>query len=217
MFANVSEIASYVICPRLCYFRLRDKPKPMEINAVKEIYLSLRKGFDLSWAEKRFEELYGEIETFKKALSDFKEIDDLGFLKPLDWELKLTSEKYRLKGILDELVEFKGKAHPLVLSLRSPKDDVWFKDKIRISAFCMLLGEKGLDCNSGFVYYCYSGDVKRVEVSRRDRYYVLKLVERVLRLKKGFLPEKPKRAKCDDCVYKEVCDSKPSTFASRFL
>jgi len=217
MFVNVSELASYVICPRLCYFRMRDNPSIGEINAVREIYLSLRKGLDLDWAEKRFEELDGFKEVFEKALLDFKLSRDLEDLKPLDWEVKLSSDRLKLKGILDELVEFNGKVYPLVIALRSPKEDVWFKDRVRISAFCMLLGENGLDCKRGFVHYCYSGELRRIEIGRKERYYVLKLVERVLRLKKGFLPEKPKKAKCDGCVYREVCESKPSTFASKFF
>jgi CRISPR-associated exonuclease Cas4 len=218
MFANVSEIASYVVCPRLCYFRMRDKIYPTEIHAVREIYLSKRKGFNESWAFERFKELFeSDLDIFDNALKKFKFSEELSKLNPIDWEIKLKSEKLKLKGILDELVDFNGYKLPLVVSLRSPSKDVWFKDRIKITAFCMLLKHNGLECSRGYVYYCFDGQLRKVSVERKDKYYVLKLIERVLRLKNGFVPEKPKKAKCDGCRYKEVCDNKPSTFASRFF
>ncbi len=218
MFVNVSEISTYLVCPRLCYFRIRDKAKPTELNAAKEIYLSVRKGLDESWAFERFSQMFSDEEIFRSALRKFKFNDSLEDLKPIDWEIKLKSEKIKLRGILDELVEVDDERLPLILSLRSPSEGVWFKDRIKVSAFCMLLKQNGLDCNRGFVYHCFDGTLRIIEVGRRERYYVLKLVERVLRLKKGFVPEGTRNIKiCASCEYKEICKSKPSTFASRFL
>ncbi len=218
MFANVSEISAYVVCPRLCYFRMRDKIKPTELNAVKEIYLSRRKGFDESWAFERFSQMFDDEELFRRASENFKFDRSLERLKPVDWEIRLKSEKIRLRGILDELVEYGDRRFPLVLSLRSPKDDVWFRDRIKLAAFCMLLKANGVNCERGFVYHCFDGKLRAVEIGRKDRYYVLKLIERVLRLKKGFVPEKTRNTKiCEKCDYVEVCSSKPSTFASKFL
>jgi len=219
MFVNVSEISAYVVCPRLCYFRMRDKIKPTELHAVREIYLSRRKGFDESWAFERFSQMFNDDEElFKTALESFKFDDSLELLRPIDWEIRLKSDKIKLKGVLDELVEFKDRKFPLVLSLRSPKDEVWFRDKIKLAAFCMLLKAKGVSCERGFVYHCFDGELRSVDIGRRERYYVLKLIERVLRLKKGFVPERTNNAKlCAKCDYKDACDSKPSTFASKFL
>lgn len=176
--------------------------------------MSLRKGYDLEWAKSRFLELGGDKETFDKARSKFKLSADLKELSPVDWEIKLESEKYRLRGILDELVDFNG-LKPLVLSL-SGSDSVKFRDKIRVTAFCLLLKERGVEVDRGFVYFCYEGKLKEINVGRRERYYTLKLIEKVERVKKGFLPEKNKNAKCDFCEYKEVCETKRSTFLERF-
>jgi CRISPR-associated exonuclease Cas4 len=120
-----------------------------------------------------------------------------------------------LKGSLDEIVALKGEKYPLSLSLRAPKENVWFKDKIRTAAFCMLLEEVGIKQNEGFVYHCFDGELRKVNVGRREKHYVLKLVERVLKLKKGFIPEKGD-VKCEKCMYNEACKNEPSTFA-RFL
>ncbi len=212
MFATVGEITSYVVCPRLCYFRMMDKVKPNELHAVKEIYLSLRKGFDEEWAFERYKQAFGEEEKFKRALESFKLSPSLNQLRPLDWEIRLVSERMRLRGILDELVSFNGRSLPLVLSLKSPEEGVWFKDRIKLTAFCMLL-----NVNAGFVYHCFDGELRNVKVGRRDKYYVLKLVERVIRLKKGFLPEGREGKFCERCEYRDACRSEPSTFASKFL
>ncbi len=218
MFVNVSEISAYAICPRLCYFRMQDKIKPTELHAVREIYLSKRKGFDESWAFERFSQMFSDDELFERALNNFKFDSSLELLKPIDWEIRLKSEKIKLRGVLDELVEFKDKRFPLVLSLRCPKEGIWFRDRIKLAAFCMLLKSNGLNCDKGFIYHCFDGELRVTDIGRKERYYVLKLIERVLRLKKGFVPEKTKNAKlCEKCDYRDVCDSKPSTFASKFL
>ncbi len=209
----VSDLMNYLKCPRLCYFRSKFSSKLNEANAVKEIYLSLRKGYDLEWARSRFLELGGDEETFNVAKSKFKFSQDLKELKPIDWEVKLESERYRLRGILDELVDFKG-LKPLVLSLKGGKD-VRFREKIKIASFCLLLRDRGVEVNEGFVYYCYDGSLRRVGVGGKERYYTLKLVEKVERVKKGFLPEKGK-VNCDLCEYREACESKGSTFFERF-
>lgn len=210
----VSDLMNYLKCPRLCYFRSKFKSKLNEMNAVREIYFSLRKGYDFEWARNRFLELGGDERTFEKAKSNFKYSSKLESLSPIEWEIKLESERYKLKGILDELVEFKG-LYPLILSLKS-SESVRFREKIRIASFCLLLKERGIETDCGFVYYCYEGQLKRVEIGRRERYYTMKLIEKVERVKKGFIPEKGRNVKCDLCEYKEVCESKRSTFLEKF-
>jgi len=183
------------------------------MHAAREIYLSRRKGFDNDWAFERFKQLYDEPEVFNKACKNFKYNLILDEFQPIEWEIKLESNKLRLKGVLDEIVLFRGKKLPLTLALRKPDGDkVWFRDLVKITAFCMLL-----EVNEGLVYYCFDGELEKVEITRREKYQVLRLIERVLKVKKGFVPEKQKRRVCSKCWYLEVCNSKPSTFASKFL
>ncbi|RLI74918.1 hypothetical protein DRO97_04680 [Archaeoglobales archaeon] len=212
---NISEISTYAFCPRLLYFRLKFGDDDVtETHAAREIYLSKRKGFDNEWAFERFKQLYGEsnAKIFAKAFENFKYNSILDEFKPVEWEIKLESGKLKLKGILDEIVLFNGKELPLILALRKPEKDVWFKDLVKITAFCMLL-----DVNEGLVYYCFDGELKRVEVTRKEKYQVLKLIERVLKVRKGFVPERREGGKCNRCRYLEACNSEPSTFASKFL
>ncbi|WP_457549958.1 CRISPR-associated protein Cas4 [Archaeoglobus sp.] len=212
---KVSDLTSYLTCPKLFYFRMRFGAKLNEMNAVREIYLSLRKGYDLTWAENRFLEMGGNKDIFDKAKERFKFLEELDILNPVDWEIRLESKKYRLKGLLDELVEFRSKLYPLVLSLKSSKN-VKFKDKIKISAFCILLEDVGIDCSYGFVYYCYDGAVKRVDIGKKERYYVLKLIEKVERIKKGFVPEAREKPMCKYCEFFESCRVSHTSFEEKF-
>jgi|Deesub1362A_J573_1020465.scaffolds.fasta_scaffold00067_68 CRISPR-associated exonuclease Cas4 len=56
---RVSDLTSYLVCPRLCYFCLRfGEDIVTEKRAAKEIYLVIRKGFGIDWAERRYIEPY---------------------------------------------------------------------------------------------------------------------------------------------------------------
>jgi len=224
-FATISELTSYVYCPRLCYFRQRYGEKPSILNAAKEIYLSLRKGLDVDWARNRFLSTGGDEEIFdvaKRAFSGL--ISDLEDYKPMDWEVTLSSEKYRLRGVIDEIVLKNSEIRPLAISLRAPTDGVWFKDAIKVVSQIMLMNEGGKLVNlsggkidGGLVYYCFDGEIREVKLDKRMKFHVIKLVERVLRLKKGFIPERIEKRKCKNCGYKENCQTTTSTFASKFL
>lgn len=216
---RVSDIAGYVYCPRVCYYRLKFGSRVSEIHAVKEIYASRRAGFDDEWAMGKFLSLYGEenAEIFRQALEDFVFNPMLDILKQVDTDVFLESKRLRLKGKLDELVLFNGKKYPLVLALKAPKEGIWYRDRIKVAAFCMLLNEAGMDAQSGFVYHCFDGEIRKVKVGRKDKYAVMKLIERVYKLTKGFVPEGVNDSRCSRCLYYEECMNEPTTFASRFL
>lgn len=214
MIARVSDLTSYLYCPRLCYYRNRFGEKAVnEMHAARDIYISRRMRMDDSFALQKFVSYYGEknSEVFSNALKKFVYNPILDELNAIDWEVLLKSERFRLKGLLDELVKANSKI-PLVLSLKAPENDVWFRDRIKLAAFCMLL-----NTSEGYVYHCYDGELRRIEIGRRDKRNVLKLIERVLKIKDGFIPEKTDDKKCEKCLYHERCCEKQSTFASRFF
>ncbi len=215
---RVSDLTSYLICPRLCYFRLRfGEDAVTEKKAAREIYLAIRKGFGIEWAERRYAELYGEAEVFEKAKQSFTLSQELESLVPVEWEVSLKSDRLNLSGVVDEVVEEKGKLSPLIISLRAPDRGVWYADRIKIASLKMLGKDAGFDFNGGFVYYCYDGELRHVETTRKDIYSTLRIVEKVRRLEKGFIPEKVRGKYCKVCSFRDRCDAQPSTFAARFL
>jgi len=215
----VSDVSGYLYCPRICYFRLKFGSKINEIHAAKELYSSRRAGFDDEWAKRKFLNLYGEenIEIFERTAKKFIFSPSLEQLGQIDSDIILKSSRLRLSGKLDELIQLKEDRYPLILSSRAPEKGVWYRDKIKVTAFCMLLKEASISTSTGFVYHCFDGELRRVEVGRREKYTVMKLVERVYGLMKGFVPEGINDSRCRRCDYRGECSSEPVTFASRFL
>lgn len=224
-FVRVSDISSLLFCQRYCYFNLLyGEVMPAEISVMRELYFSRRAGIEnyVEWARKKFFTLYDEseelVELFEKAEREFVYSEELERLESLGTEIDLKREDVKLKGKLDELVrDTEKKKKPLVLSYKAPEEGVWYRDRIKLASFCVLL-EKTFRCSEGYVYYC-SGKLREVKISRKDKYTVLKAVERVNKLKKGFIPEKPegKESRCEKCRYRNVCEEKSETFASKFL
>ncbi len=214
-FVRVSEISALLFCQRYCYFSMLDEVKPGEMSAFRVIYTCTRS--KAGSPESRFLAIYGEEyrHVFEKAVREFVYSKELDRLESVELELELSRKDLMLTGVLDELVKSK-KLEPLVLSSKSPEDGVWFADRIKLAAFCILL-ESDYGVNSGFVYYCKSGELRHVEVSRKDRQFVFRAVDRIRKLRRGFLPEREESNRCRSCKYREVCESEGETFASKFL
>jgi len=61
------------------------------------------------------------------------------------------------------------------------------------------------------------GKLIKVVTGKRERIYALKLIERVLRIEKSFIPERIESGRFKICQYRESCSSVRSPFASKFL
>ncbi len=158
----------------------------------------------------RFLTLYPDKkEIFISASSKFKLSDELEDLKPVAWEVTFKSEKYGIKGIVDEILE--GNRF-LLVTLRKKHEDFSFKERMRLAATSIISGMK-----EGYIYYAYDKNLAFYELKRRDKYNLLRIIEKLRKIEKGFLPEKRESKRCDFCLYKSYCDSKPQTFASRFF
>jgi len=216
MFARVSDLTGYLYCPRLCYYRLRfNEDVVTQMHAARDIYISRRMSMDENWAFEKFKSYFGDEngKIFDKSVKKFVYNPALDNLNAVEWELLLESKKYRLKGSIDEVIRTEnGLKIPLALSSYAPEREIWFKDKIRLAAYCMLLGS-----SEGYVYHCFDGELREFKTGRREKRAVLGLVERVLKIKNGFIPEKKYDKKCNGCFFKERCLNIPSTFASKFF
>ncbi len=210
----LSKVIGYLICPRLCYFSLRDnRAVYTEKHAVKDIYVSLRMGFDVNWAadRARMSGCFDEA-VFKKAVNSFIFPDFTETLPAKEWEVVVKSEKLGVVAVVDEIVSYRGEETPLIVSLKAPERGVWFADSIRAGILGLMM-----DCPYVLYYYSYSGELREVEVKFSTRRRGLKLVERVKRISKGFVPEKREGNRCESCAYAEDCLNVPETFASKFM
>lgn len=212
---KLSHITSYLICPRLAYYRYHFGEEHFtERKAVREIYLSFRKGFGVEWAKQRIlamNESFNE-EVFDNALKKFVFSDILTDLKSLDWDVVFTSENLGISLLVDELVEFRGENFPLFVSLNAPKEGVWFPELIKAGVTALVASFK-----KSLFYYAYSGELRVAEANIGARRKALKLIERLKMIKNGFLPERNETNYCKICRFAEDCRSRPETFASKFL
>ncbi len=208
---KIGDITSFITCPRLAYFRIHEKREYVsEYHAVREIFLSIRKGYDHEWAFERFSTLYPDFrDVFISASSKFRYSEDLDKIKPKEWEVFFESKKLGIRGVVDEITE---DGRYLVVMLSRGGEDFTFKERMRLTAISAISGLK-----EGYVYYAYDGLLLSFRDSRKDRYNMLKILEKLRRIEKGFLPEGKKGERCNLCEFKEVCEAKPETFASRFF
>uniref|UniRef100_A0A7J2TGE6 Dna2/Cas4 domain-containing protein n=1 Tax=Archaeoglobus fulgidus TaxID=2234 RepID=A0A7J2TGE6_ARCFL len=212
---RLSHILSYLTCPRLAYYRLKFGEKSFtEKHAVREIYKSLRRGFDVEWARERaraISENYSE-DIFTQALRKFKFSKSLEDFKALEWDVVYTSEKLGVSMTIDEIVEYRGKIYPLFVSLNAPKDGVWLQDSIRAGIASLVA-----NFESSLFYYAYSGEIRFVDTNFSLKRKSFKLIERLKMLEKGFIPERKEGKYCKVCPFLEDCKNRPETFASKFL
>lgn len=212
---KLSHITSYLTCPRLAYYRYHFGDKRFsEKQAVREIYLSLRKGFGIDWAKQRLMAMNESFDekVFENASRKFILNKNLEKLKSLDWDIVFTSEEFNVSLVVDELVEFNGENFPLFVSLNAPKEGVWFSERIKAGVTALIT-----KLNKSFVYYAYSGDLRVAEANIGIRRKALKLIERLKMIKNGFLPERCESNYCKICSFAEDCKRTPETFASKFL
>ncbi|MEM2657871.1 MAG: hypothetical protein QXU17_04380 [Archaeoglobaceae archaeon] len=212
---KLSHITSYLTCPRLAYYRYHYGERGFsEKQAVREIYLSLRRGFGVDWAKQRIKamnELFNE-DVFETALKKFVLSKSLEELKSIDWDVVFTSEELGVSLAVDEIVELNDDRFPLFVSLNAPNEGVWFPDLIKAGVTALITR-----MNKSLVYYAYSGEIRTAEANIGIRRKALKLIERLKMIKNGFLPEKNESNYCKVCSFAKDCKSMPETFASKFL
>ncbi|WP_456329286.1 Dna2/Cas4 domain-containing protein [Archaeoglobus sp.] len=210
---KLSHLTSYITCPRLCYFRIHGGEESFtEFAAVREIYLSTRQGFDIDWARKRAKALHQTFDetVFESAANKFvyPQID----CKTVDIDVVLKSETLDLLVSVEEIVECNGEKFPLFISLNPPEKGVWMKEKIKAGA-AALAG----NYRNALIYYAYTGDVRSVEATFNLKRKVIKLIERVKLVQRGYFPERKESKYCNYCSFIEECVSRAETFASKFL
>ena len=182
----------------------------MENLAQLEQELPLIYEIDFALVESACRDLQPEMESISQGLAG-----SLDLLLPCEVEVDLRSEKLGLSGRLDRLAH--GGIPSIIRTGKAPEAGVWKKDRIMLSGYALLLGEKEKrHVPFGLVEYARQGLIRQVEIHGTDRARVLRIRDRIRLIKQGRLPDRPDDAPCKGCQAEEICQTRHS-LASKFF
>jgi CRISPR-associated exonuclease Cas4 len=178
--------------------------------ALLEQELPLIYEIDSTMVESACRDLQPEIENISQELAG-----SLDLLLPCKVEVDLRSEKLGLSGRLDRLAN--GGVPSIIRTGRAPETGIWKKDRIMLSGYALLLGEREKrHIPFGLVEYARQGLIRRAEIHGTDRARVLRIRDRIRLIKQGRLPDRPEEATCQGCQAEEICRTRHS-LASKFF
>ncbi|HJH29731.1 MAG TPA: Dna2/Cas4 domain-containing protein [Methanosarcinaceae archaeon] len=155
------------------------------------------------------------------AISEHGKNELLSCIDPVKTDPILYSERIGLSGMPSKLVCHAENVVPSVIKTgKYPENGVWNNDRLQIAALAMLVEEEyGKTVKYGFVEYAKYGIVRKVIIRANDRRQILKIGNRVKKIKDGTMPDKKESTLCEHCNYSEMCNkcSTKVSLASRFF
>lgn len=127
-------------------------------------------------------------------------------------ELKITSDKLQLKGVIDKIeVHNKTKYIPFEIKTgKMPSTGVWPGHKIQIIAYIFLMKEYfNTDVNQGYLYYSDYHEKREIVVNPFSEIELKELINKVNTLLNSKYPPPicDNRNKCNACGLKDKCYS----------
>lgn len=191
-------------------------------NELDLIYSTELKGVPFEIIETAEKNTYALLDTIATNLSEkiasSGKDDIIKCINPLRTEPVLHSDRLKITGIPSAIVQYDDKMFPLLIKTgRSPENGVWGNDRTHIAALSMLVNECYDQANDqGFVEYAKEGKIRKVKIRADDRRQVLKIRDRVDKIKEGMLPELKEGKLCEHCSFKDICTTR-SSLASKFF
>lgn len=187
---TISDILEYQYCPRFTYFM-----HVLDIPQHEDTRKKVRKGREVH----KMKSITNKKYLRKKLGVVGKEIN-----------LYLSSNKYRIKGILDEVLFLNdGSAAPFEYKYAEYKGRVFSTHKFQLIIQGLLIKEKlDLEVNKGFICYTRSNHlIRTVIIGEKDFNHGIAVIEDVIQImKKGLFPKRTSyRQKCYDCCYRNLC------------
>ena len=139
-------------------------------------------------------------------------------ITPLSIGLTIYSDKLRISGALDRVVDMGNGPGPVIISASlQPQSGVYSSDRIRLAAYAMLLSEKyGIECTHGCVEYVPGWCMRAVEVRYEDKRKVLYARNRMLEIMEGKMPDASRGKWCEKCAFSGTCSVRVSLLDSLF-
>ena len=185
-----TDLLQYLYCPRFTYFF-----HSLEIPEHQEKRYKVQVGREIHEEKTQINKDY----LRKKIGATAKE-----------QEVYLSSEKYHLKGIVDEVLTLKdGTMAPLDYKFAEYSDHLYSTHKYQSLCYALLIEENyGKKAERGFLVYTRSNN-KLVTLEFTDEYRakLIEIIDEIVRIMNtGFYPKKTRNtARCGDCTYRNLC------------
>lgn len=185
-----SEVIEYLYCPRFIYFMSYLKIPQHEKN--------------------RFKVMVGrEIHRKKASINKNYLRKKIGVKEKL-LEQKLYSRKYRIHGIVDEVLFLEdGTAASLDYKFAEYKDRTFLTHKYQAVMYSMLIVENyNIDVNKAYIVYVRSKNLlKEISIDKEDFKIVEFIINEIINIiEKGYFPKSTKyKRRCTDCTYRNIC------------
>jgi len=188
---TVSDVVEYMYCPRFIYFE--------RVLCIPQ------------HEEKREKVLIG------RHIHELKEKINKNYIrKSINAKAKflnvyLSSKKYRIVGIVDEVLELDdGSYAPLDYKFAEYKSRLFKTHKYQSILYGLLIKENfGVDVNRGYVVYVRSGNlVKEIKFKQKDFDEAVEFIDLIFRIIENEefpLNIRVNKRKCIDCCYRNIC------------
>ena len=190
VYITPSEVIEHLFCPRFTYFM-----HCLGIAQHEEQRYKVLKGRDVHKEREKINRNY----LRKKIGCIEKDID-----------VWLSSPRYHLKGIVDEVLELDdGTLAPLDYKFAEYNKRIYQTYKTQSAIYGVLIKENyGREVHRGYIIYTRSKN-KLIELrfSESDFQRIARITKEMLRIiQRGFFPKKTRYlARCIDCCYKNIC------------
>lgn len=184
-----SDIIEFLYCKRFIYYM-----KSLAIPQFEERRFKVQKG----------KEVHEKKETQNKQYLRKK----LGVVdKKID--VDLYSEKFKIKGIVDEVVTLEdGSMAPLDYKFAKYDEVIYSTYRSQMLLYSLMIKEMyNYEVNKSFLVYTRSANlVKEIEINEKDLEKLKKDIKEYFKVVKGYFPKATSsKARCIDCCYKNIC------------
>ena len=192
---NVTDIKQYAYCPRVVYFEHVMHARPI-IGSQQE--------------QGREEHIHLEVKEKRRkaALWVSHEFDTAEKL----YRLELSSEKLRLRGVLDLLLKVRDELVPVEYkNMRSDKGRAWTHHKYQLTGYALLVEDSyGRSVTRGLLNYVPEELALLVSITPEMKKFTFEIVKRIGHIiQRQYLPPVTVPiSKCFGCEYFWVCQRK---------
>lgn len=182
---------------------------------IRVIYRKELSKVDDATLEKSITDILSLIGTISSNLSLNGDFYSNEFIQD---EPILRSDKFGISGSPDRLLKKNESMVPSIIKTGNmPDNGIWKGERLALTTYSILVEEKyNSIVENGFVEYARWGKVRQIVIKRDERRQVLRIRDKIKKIRDGFMPERPVDAPCEYCNFVGICDVK-STLASRFF